>query len=213
MDEFEDDVPCSVNFLCSAHDYLGPLSLCTLGSGKVLTLLVDGMLKYEIFHLTVLLLVPTQSNVSFYYLSGIVDTLFKGVSGKGTSDQLCKSMEQALYCLYAHPSKKSKARHLVDHGISNIAFTWKHCLKPYLFLRPKKLPEYDDLKSASVVQETVVFFRRIIALVPDRFRIKKREKLVRRHLHSPDQKEFPKFDDLTSVVKGGGCDSTDNDER
>ena len=149
----------------------------------------------------------------FYYLSGIVDTLFKGVSGKGTSDQLCKSMEQALYCLYAHPSKKSKARHLVDHGISNIAFTWKHCLKPYLFLRPKKLPEYDDLKSASVVQETVVFFRRIIALVPDRFRIKKREKLVRRHLHSPDQKEFPKFDDLTSVVKGGGCDSTDNDER
>ena len=66
MDEFEDDVPCSVNFLCSAHDYLGPLSLCTLGSGKVLTLLVDGMLKYEIFHLTVLLLVPTQSNVSFY---------------------------------------------------------------------------------------------------------------------------------------------------
>ena len=43
MNEFEDDVPCSVNFLCSAHDYLGPLSLCTLESGKVLTLLVDGM--------------------------------------------------------------------------------------------------------------------------------------------------------------------------
>ena len=97
----------------------------------------------------------------FYYLSGIVDTLFKGVSGKGTSDQLCKSMEQALYCLYAHPSKKSKARHLVDHGISNIAFTWDRCLKPYLYLRPKKLPEYDDLKSASVISETVVFFRRI----------------------------------------------------
>ena len=70
-------------------------------------------------------------------------------------------MEQALYCLYAHPSKKSKARHLVDHGISNIAFTWDRCLKPYLYLRPKKLPEYDDLKSASVISETVVFFRRI----------------------------------------------------
>ena len=124
-------------------------------------------------------------------------------------------MEQALYCLYAHPSKKSKARHLVDHGISNIAFTWDRCLKPYLYLRPKKLPEYDDLKSASVVQETVVFFRRIIALVPDRFRIKRREKLVRRHLHSPHQKEFPKFDDLTSlvVVKGGGDNTDDDDNR
>ena len=97
----------------------------------------------------------------FFFTSGIVDTLFKGVSGKGTSDQLCKNMEQALYCLYAHPSKKSKARHLVDHGISNIAFTWDRCLKPYLYLRPKKLPEYDDLKSASVISETVVFFRRI----------------------------------------------------
>jgi len=31
---------------------------------------------------------------------------------------------QALYCLYAHPSKKSKLKHLVDHGVSNVAFTW-----------------------------------------------------------------------------------------
>ena len=168
MEEFEDDVPCSVNFLCSAHDYLGQMSLCTLENGKILILLAEG----------------------------IVATLFKGVSGKGTSDQLCKNMEQALFCLYAHPTKKSKARHLVDHGCNNITFTWELSFKPYVFLRPKKLPEYDDLRSASIVSETVVFFKRIIALVPGRFRIKKREKMVRKYLHDPNAKELPSFENL-----------------
>ena len=170
MDEFEDNVPCSVNFLCSAHDYLGPMSLCTSENGKILTLLVDG----------------------------IVDTLFKGVTGKGTGDQLCRTMDQALFCLYAHPQKKSKNRHLIDHSISNIAFTWDRCLKPFLYLRPKKLPEYDDLKSASIISETVLFFRRIIALVPDRFRIKKREKMTKEYLNDPDMKKFPRFDKMAA---------------
>ena len=43
MASFEDDVPCSINFLCSAHDYLGALSMCTFESGKLLNFLVSGM--------------------------------------------------------------------------------------------------------------------------------------------------------------------------
>lgn len=162
----EDDVPYSVNFLCSAHDYLGPLSLCTTEGGKILTLLV----------------------------SGIVDALFKGVSEKAVSDQLCKNVDQALYCLYAHPSKKSKARHLVDHNITNVAFTWERCLKPYLYLRPQKLPEYDDLKSASISSETLIFFKRIIALVPDQHQIEKRAKLVKKYLMDEDAAKLPQID-------------------
>ena len=77
------DVPNSVQFLCSAHDYLGPLSLCTAGNGKLLTLLVNK----------------------------IVDTLFKGVGNKIENDQLCRNIDQAFFCLYAHPSKKSKNRY------------------------------------------------------------------------------------------------------
>ena len=161
-----DDIPSSLSFLCSAHDYLGPLSLCTMESGKLLTLQV----------------------------TAIVDTLFKGVTDKTANDQLCRNMDQALFCLYAHPSKKSKARHLVDHGISNIAFTWERCLKPYVYLRPRKLPEFDDLKSASIISETVIFFKRIVALVPDRFRIHKRAKRVKDYLMDSSQKKFPNFE-------------------
>lgn len=167
-EKFEDDVPYSVNFLCSAHDYLGPLSLCTVDGGKILTLMV----------------------------TGVVDTLFKGVANKATNDQMCRNIDQALFCLYAHPSKKSKARHLVDHNINNVAFTWEGCLKPYVYLRPSKLPEYDDLKSASISSETLTFFKRIIALVPDHYRIHKRAKLVKNYLMNNSSK-FPTFEDLS----------------
>ena len=167
-------------------DYLGPLSLCTLESGKLLTFLV----------------------------SGIVDILFKGVPNKATNDQLCKYMDQALFCLYAHPSKKSKARHLVDHGISNVAFTWDQCLKPYLYLRPKKLPEYDDLKSASITSEVVIFFRRIIALVPDKHMVKARIKLMMKHLVDESQElEMPIINAtvLRSLQSTGDDDSSMNE--
>ena len=36
-------------------------------------------------------------------------------------EQIKAALDQALYCLYSHPSKKSsKARHLVDHNISQV---------------------------------------------------------------------------------------------
>ena len=140
--------------------------------------------------------------------------LFKGVPNKATNDQLCKYMDQALFCLYAHPSKKSKARHLVDHGISNVAFTWDQCLKPYLYLRPKKLPEYDDLKSASITSEVVIFFRRIIALVPDKHRVKARVKLMMKHLVDESQEEIPIINAtvLRSLQSTGDDDSMNDAE-
>ena len=138
--------------------------------------------------------------------------LFKGVPNKATNDQLCKYMDQALFCLYAHPSKKSKARHLVDHGISNVAFTWDQCLKPYLYLRPKKLPEYDDLKSASITSEVVIFFRRIIALVPDKHRVKARVKLMMKHLVDESQEEIPIINaTVLRSLQGTGDDDSMND--
>ena len=36
-------------------------------------------------------------------------------------EQVKSALDQALYCLYSHPSKKSsRARHLVDHNISQV---------------------------------------------------------------------------------------------
>ena len=47
-------------------------------------------------------------------------------------------------------------------------------LAPYLFLRPEKLPEFDDFKSNSISVETMSFFKRIVAVVPDSFDIDER---------------------------------------
>jgi len=38
-------VPGSLEFLCSAHDYLGPQALCTIESGHLLRVLVDVTVK------------------------------------------------------------------------------------------------------------------------------------------------------------------------
>ena len=36
-------------------------------------------------------------------------------------EQVKVALDQALYCLYSHPSKKSsRARHLTDHNVSQV---------------------------------------------------------------------------------------------
>ena len=96
--------------------------------------------------------------------------------------------------MHSYPSKKSKVRHLVDHGIKAISLTWELSIKPYIYLRTSKLPEYDDLKSASISAETLTFFKRIVSQVPKRFQLKKRAKLVKNYLLNPDKNaKLPDF--------------------
>ena len=156
--------PDSVKFLCSAHDYMGQLGMCTKDDGKLLIVEADAIVK----------------------------TLFRGVKVKAMCEQMRKNLDQAMFCLYAHPSKKSKLKHLVDHSASNIALRWERCMSPYLYLRPEKLPEYDDFKSNSILADTVVFFKRIVALIPDSFNLEGRNKSVEAYLMSDDT-NFPKF--------------------
>ena len=157
--------PGSISFLCSAHDYLGQLCMCTKDDGRLLILQGDA----------------------------IVSSLFKGVKERALADQLRKNLDQAMYCLYAHPSKKSKLKHLVDHAVPNIALRWDRCMSPYQYLRPEKLPEYDDFKSNSILAETVLFFKRIVALIPDSFDLQGRNRAVKEFLTSGSDKDFPKF--------------------
>lgn len=47
--EEDSDLPCvpgSLEFLCSAHDYLGPQTLCTIDSGHLLRVLVETTVKW-----------------------------------------------------------------------------------------------------------------------------------------------------------------------
>merc|ERR1712020_79881 len=120
----------------------------------------------------------------------IVAALFKGVKERAMADQLRKNLDQAMFCLYAHPSKKSKLKHLVDHSVPNVALRWDRCMSPYQYLRPEKLPEYDDFKSNSILAETVLFFKRIVALIPDEFNLQTRNKSMKEYLTSGSDTSF-----------------------
>ena len=36
-------------------------------------------------------------------------------------DDLDMAFEQCVYCLYGHPNKKGKAKHLQDHNVSTVS--------------------------------------------------------------------------------------------
>ena len=106
--------------------------------------------------------------------------------------QLKKACDQALYCLYGHPNKRSKLKHLVDHGVPNVDLTWERCVSPYVYLRPEKLPEFDDFKSSSILTDTVAFYKKIVDLIPAQFPdIESRQRQVEEWLKSGNTRNFP----------------------
>ena len=147
-------LPGSLVLLCSAHDLLGQKSACTMEQGKLLNYIVD-------------VLVPLLTAEQEHPLA----------------EQLCPALEQvipppyypppppysspqAVFCLYAHPTKKSRTRHLVDHNVSQIGLKWERALVLYSYVKPRKLPEH-DIKTSSISLDTENLLRRIVALVPD----------------------------------------------
>jgi hypothetical protein len=58
-------------------------------------------------------------------------------------------------------------------------------------LRPEKLPEFDDFKSNSISAETMTFFKRTVAVVPDSFDLEGREAHTVKYLKS-DSDNFPR---------------------
>lgn len=76
-------------------------------------------------------------------------------------------LEQVVYCLYSHPSKKAKARYLTEHNVTSIPLTWKRGIQLFDLFRPDETPSYDSLRVNLISSETEVLFRRIAALIPD----------------------------------------------
>ena len=65
----------------------------------------------------------------------------------------------------------------------------------YVYLRPEKLPEFDDFKSSSILAETVLFYKRIVELIPKRFGLEGRVKEFDKYLIC-QTKTFPSFQAL-----------------
>ena len=152
--DLEPELPGSLSLLISAHIYLGQKSCCTMDHGKLLNYLVD-----------ILVPIVTKNPDTTLYKLPIYSI-----------EQVRLPLDQALYCLYSHPSKKSsRARHLVDHNISQVGLVWDRALVLFNYVKPVKMPEHDDVKTLSITADTDSLLRRIVALIPDNVAIEKRK--------------------------------------
>lgn len=69
------------------------------------------------------------------------------------TDDLRQMYEQCVYCLYGHPNKKGRAKHLADHNCPPILLTLQQAIKMFEYFKPKNLPEFDSFKTDTVSAE------------------------------------------------------------
>ncbi|KAK3103259.1 hypothetical protein FSP39_017896, partial [Pinctada imbricata] len=77
-----------------------------------------------------------------------------------------QAYEQCIYCLYGHPNKKGRARHLMDHNAPQIDMSWEVAADIFEYFKPKVLPEFDSVKAETVSADFESLYRRIAQLVP-----------------------------------------------
>ena len=64
-----------------------------------------------------------------------------------------QAVEQCFFCLYGHPTKKGRYRHLMDHNAPQIELTWERAEEIFEYFKPKLLPEFDSYKTEAVPGE------------------------------------------------------------
>uniref|UniRef100_A0A3Q3LVI3 Calcineurin-binding protein cabin-1 n=1 Tax=Labrus bergylta TaxID=56723 RepID=A0A3Q3LVI3_9LABR len=81
-------------------------------------------------------------------------------------EELEMALEQCFFCLYAYPSKKSKARYLEDHSSPQVELLWCDALFMFKYFKPKSLPEFDSYKTSTVSAELANLLRRFAGIAP-----------------------------------------------
>ncbi|XP_042343404.1 calcineurin-binding protein cabin-1 isoform X2 [Plectropomus leopardus] len=133
-------LPSSLMLLNTAHEYLGRRSMCCNSDGALLKFYVQ-VLKKE---------VATSSNNDTHPYK----------------EELEMALEQCFFCLYAYPSKKSKARYLEDHSSPQVELLWCDALFMFQCFKPKSLPEFDSYKTSTVSAELANLLRRFTGIAP-----------------------------------------------
>ncbi|XP_034025725.1 calcineurin-binding protein cabin-1 isoform X2 [Thalassophryne amazonica] len=141
----EDDLdasllPSSLMLLNTAHEYLGRRSWCCNSNGSLLKFYVQVLQK------------------EFSALSNSDSHPYK--------EELEVALEQCFFCLYAYPSKKSKARYLEDHSTPQVELLWSDALFMFQYFKPKSLPEFDSYKTSTVSADLANLLRRFTAIAP-----------------------------------------------
>ncbi|XP_077417378.1 calcineurin-binding protein cabin-1 isoform X3 [Vanacampus margaritifer] len=135
-------LPSSLMLLNTAHEYLGRRSLCCCSDGLLLKFFVQ-VLEKE-FATT-----GNASNVCHPY-----------------KEELEMALEQCFFCLYAYPSKKSKARFLEDHSSPQVELLWIDAIFMFQYFKPKSLPEFDSYKTSTVSADLANLLRRFAGIAP-----------------------------------------------
>ncbi|XP_061622399.1 calcineurin-binding protein cabin-1 isoform X2 [Phyllopteryx taeniolatus] len=135
-------LPSSLMLLNIAHEYLGRRSMCCCSDGSLLKFFVR-VLEKE-FSTT-----GTASNICHPY-----------------KEELEMALEQCFFCLYAYPSKKSKARFLEDHSSPQVELLWNDALFMFQYFKPKSLPEFDSYKTSTVSADLANLLRRFAGIAP-----------------------------------------------
>ncbi|ODM96024.1 Calcineurin-binding protein cabin-1 [Orchesella cincta] len=130
----EDTVPNSVLLLQMAHECISRSEKCCMDNGKLLLYTMKATLGVK------------KLEEYFGY------------------DETRNCMEQAIFCLYSHPSKKSKVKNLKDHNAPGIILSWKMCPLLYNYYCPDELPEFDSY--GSIGAEVEALFQRLLEIVP-----------------------------------------------
>uniref|UniRef100_A0A3P8Q6V5 Calcineurin-binding protein cabin-1 MEF2-binding domain-containing protein n=1 Tax=Astatotilapia calliptera TaxID=8154 RepID=A0A3P8Q6V5_ASTCA len=134
-------LPSSLMLLNTAHEYLGRRSLCCSSDGALLKFFVR-VLEKEF--------AASTSSDSHPY-----------------KEELEMALEQCFFCLYAYPSKKSKARYLEDHSSPQVIdLLWSDALFMFQYFKPKSLPEFDSYKTSTVSAELANLLRRFASIAP-----------------------------------------------
>uniref|UniRef100_A0A9J7XJQ9 Calcineurin-binding protein cabin-1 n=1 Tax=Cyprinus carpio carpio TaxID=630221 RepID=A0A9J7XJQ9_CYPCA len=136
----EDDtplLPSSLMLLNTAHEYLGRRSWCCNSDGALLKFFVRVLRER---------------------LSGNENLPYK--------EDLETALEQCFFCLYAYPSKKSKARYLEEHSAPQVELHWDDAVFMFEYFKPKTLPEFDSYKTSTVSADLANLLKRLSGIIP-----------------------------------------------
>lgn len=131
-----DDVPNPLMILFIAHEQLGNRGWCCNSEGKLL-----------------------------YFILDTVVPRLRSPSLSKPLEQVCQYMEQCVYCLFGHPGRKNKLKHLTDHGVTPHTLDWKRAQQVYEIFRPPTLPALEG-KISGITADTEQLFIRILDLLP-----------------------------------------------
>ncbi|XP_021334181.1 calcineurin-binding protein cabin-1 isoform X2 [Danio rerio] len=139
-EEDEDDtplLPSSLMLLNTAHECLGRRSWCCNSDGALLKFFMR-VLREK--------------------LSGHENLPYK--------EDLEMALEQCFFCLYAYPSKKSKARYLEEHSAPQVELHWKEAVFMFEYFKPKTMPEFDSYKTSTVSADLANLLKRLSGIIP-----------------------------------------------